>query len=265
MADEVKVAEGTLLGEPQPTVVDVAALQAALEVAKADLVKAQEEAKLHQRMVSKKDEELQKRKGLDGKVDGIADRVEVLAQMVADLVDNRETLGDTAPKKSADYLKPLEDKARQRQETEAQRIKREYEEKAIEADDLAKTAGLDMTLSPELVDALEAFQSGNAILGLRLAKKATEGKIPKKEEVKPVADEKEQRASIEKELRVKIEKEILEKHGLLQAEGGTPGAPASGRLPTMEEIDKMPISEYRKNRDRIQAQLARAVKEGKIT
>jgi hypothetical protein len=218
-------------------------LRIQLEKAQAELERLREEAKAHQRTASKKAEELARRQELEDRINGINDRLEVLTAMVSDIVDRSatESLEEAEPRtrRSAEYLKALEEKERERKLQQEKSLRQQWEEKAIEADRLAREVGLDMETSPELETAYLWFRTGDADRGLKKVQEVV-AKI-KAEKQQPEGKPKE----TEEELRARIEREIAEKYGLLTPEVARPSA-SGERVYTLKEIEEMTPQEFAK-------------------
>ena len=224
---EAEVVEPTEV-KPSPEE-ELVTLRSQFDELQTKVTEAQEEAKAHQRTASKKAEEAQEYKNTKETLQALSDRVEVLTAMQADLLDRGES-EEEPRKKSADYLKRLDDLKTGREKEQEKSTQQVYMEKAQEADKLAKGAGLDMEFSPELEMALLWFQTGNADKGLLKVKEVIGKLKPEKKET-------------EEEREARIERKILEKHGLLTPEISTPAG--AGRVLTIEDVKKMSPEEKR--------------------
>jgi hypothetical protein len=197
-------------------------------------------------------------RAIDAKIEKLDSQIEVMATMLADLVDNvpaGEEDYEEKPKRrrSEQYLAKLQEASKKTEQAMLETQQQMFLRLANEADSLAKSAGLDMEKSPELREAYIRFLEGKPEEGLEETKKVvanmTEAKGKPKE-----TDIEELKAKLKEELR----KEILMEQGLLDADAGQPAG--AGKVFTRAQIMAMSDEEYAKNRDAI----AKAMVEGRI-
>lgn len=190
------------------------ALKSELEQAKQELQRLSEEAKAHQRNVSKKDVELQREKEYR---EAISQKIDILAAGIAELMDTRssdEEEIDQKPRKrrSEEYLEKLKEA-----DTAKVNSGQEYMlKKAREADALLGSVGLKMRESPETLSPYIKFMEGNIEDAMDEIRDLVSRK--KAETTEPKETEEQLRARLRKE----VEREILEKRGELDAEDGQP-------------------------------------------
>ncbi len=174
---------------------------------------SREEAKKHQSNLSKKAEELSRKQAAETNLSNLSSKVDILANMMAEVVDSRENYDEEQPKRrrSTDYLSKLSELNKPTPDASQQ----EYNALAQEADDIIRTAGLEMNKSPELRQAYLLFRVGDAQAGLEETRKVVE---VKKIEAAKVPDRKELTEDEEAE----IARKYLEKKGTLKTETGGP-------------------------------------------
>jgi hypothetical protein len=211
-------------------------LRSQLSQLQQELEKAREEAKAHQREVSKKAAQLKEQEEFKANIKNIEDRMEVITAMLADIVD-KDDLSEAEPtqKRSSEYLKQLEEKEEKRKREQEKSLQQEFLLKAQEADRLAKEAGLDMESSPELEDALLWFRLGEPDKGLKKVKEVTS---------KMKAEGKPNEVDIEKLVEERLQAKLKEA-GLLTPEASTPSS-SGERVYTLSEIAEMTPQEFAK-------------------
>jgi len=186
------------------------------------LVKAEEEAKSHQRVASKKAQELEEQSNLRSEIEGIKGQLEMTQALIAELGEKGETDGE--PGQTPSFKVKV-------QAAQIQRQRETFGRRSVEIDgkidELLKDTGLSKD-SPEM-EAAAAYwntgiQTGNVQsleAALQKTKKLVENLKPKEETVeikKETEDERVNRLADEK-LQVK-----MIEAGLLTPEGGTPSA-----------------------------------------
>ena len=203
---------------PDPKVIELESKVATLTTQVED---AKREAKSHQEYGRKTKEELDKQRGLDGKVTRLEQRLEVATDMIADLLDrNEEAVEETQPKRRSEtYRSRLAEGDRETKETQDQSFKR----MALEADGLLKSIGLKMKDSPETMTAYVNFLEGNPDAGL--------------EEVKKIVADKQVKTEVKVEPQIDIQKAItdgvqaeLKRRGLLDSDTGSPSGGMGGSV-----------------------------------
>ena len=192
-------------------------LQTQVETLKGDLKSSKEESLKHQQNVTKKSDELSKKETAEKKIGGMENRLEVLTDMVADLVDSREdSEEESKPKRrSEEYLariKPQES------------LEQALNQKGREADRLAKSAGLDVTTSPELKDAYIRWLEGDGDGLVEEVKRVVDTK-------QSGAEEKEKPEELTSEDKGRIAREWMKEEGLTTQDTGGSSGGISG-IPT---------------------------------
>ena len=224
---------GDKVVEPQGVVVEptlspqeeLDALKQQLTETSGKLVKAEEEAKSHQRVASKKAQELEEATQLRSLIEDIRGRQEMTEALIAELGERGEAEGE--PGQTPSFKAKV-------QATQIQRQRETFGRRSVEIDgqidELLKDTGLSKE-SPEM-EAVAAYwntgiQTGNAQsleVALKKTKKLVENLKPKegtvetKEGKKETEDERVNRLAEEK-----LKEKMIEA-GLLTSEGGTPSA-----------------------------------------
>ncbi|MCJ7828244.1 MAG: hypothetical protein MUP81_00690 [Dehalococcoidia bacterium] len=218
------------------------------------LTAAQEEAKAHQRNVSKKDQELQEERQRLTKIDEIGGRIELLEGFIAELGDKTVEKGEGG----IGFAAKVRASQMQRQR---ETIGRKASEVSDEVDKLLKDTGLTKT-SPELKAAGLLYSLGTQTGNLRNfdealseVKEAIAKLPPKAKEGEKMETEEEK---VNKLVEERLKAKMIEK-GLLTPEGGEPSA-AGGHTFTAEQIRKMSTDEYAK----LQPEINKARREGRI-
>lgn len=225
--------------QPAPTELDAlrSELEQQLEQTKGERDAAIEESKKHQVSLNKKAQEVARKEALDEKVVALDAKLDVMATMMGDILDKGEFEGEEKPRKrrSEEYLTRLSEVSKTSKQQGQEAVQTSYQQRAVEADALARVAGLKMDESPELNKAYIHFLKGEADIGLEETRRVVEGR---KTEAKPpvLSDE-------EKE---EIARQVAEKKGNLRTETGGPSA-SSGTFQDTEadyNAGKVSIEEY---------------------
>ena len=195
---------------------------------------AREEAKTHQRNVSKKD--ASQKKELESWKTGIEGKLNLTNTMLAEYLDSQTGNLEEPPARRTEYSARVKEFDKKQPEVDPATYR-----KMMTAEVMAEQAGLDIETAPELKQVRLLFSSGDSSEGLGELKRVI-AEMNKPPEVKETDEEKTAR----------IEKAILEKHGLLTPEGGMP-AGGGDRHFTVEQIEEMSGEEYARNQEAINA------------
>ena len=247
---------------PAPEV-EQAKLSSELEKIQKELTEAREEAKAHQRNVTKKEQELQQYKKSDEKISGLEDKIEIITQMIADVMDKDSSLEDEEkPRKrrSEEYLAKIAEKDTERKKQVKQATDQEFYGIMSEADKLIKSVNLDMEKSLELREAYIKFLTGD----IRGCAEEARRVVNTLTEAKKVPQVIESEAEKEAKLRDKITKEIYEAKGWNISDTGSPAGAGGKGIPRemtrfKEWLATVPTSEYVKLKPEIDNMLAKGL------
>ena len=221
----------------QPTAQEeLAKLKEALTAKEAESLKWQEEAKKHQSNFTK--EQQRNREGLQSKMDKLEDKISVLTDYIA----SQEEVAAT-PRDEGDEETPSP-KAKPRASLDTLRQQREYQrlvEVGTRADKMAKDAGLDMDVSPELIKAQNLILKRRYDEGIAEVERV----ISEKKQASSVSQQEQKKPELTDEEKEELARQYLEKKGALKTDTGTPSAPtrdwntilddyASGKIKTEE-------------------------------
>lgn len=196
----------------EPKVPAVEELTSQIATLNTELEAAKREAKSHQEYGRKTKEELDRQRGLDTKVSGLETRLQVVADMIASIMDAGAEEEPEQPKKrrSEEYL------ARLNKEVKEVDPKQEDMRRAVvEADGLIKSVGLEMDKSPETRMAYLLFRVGDYEAGLEEVRKVVEAKKPVQTEAK--------KEDFDKAVQ-DAARNLLKEQGLLVSDEGGPSA-----------------------------------------
>lgn len=246
--DEVKAVEVQIeeVKTPSPQEELVSLRQRLVEVEK-EKATAQEEAKAHQKVVSKKDQELQEVQRKADDISELKERLEIQEAYLAELAgkDNEGVVQKFKTEQQQRHYKSLMD----RRNVATAKIT-----------ELIKGTGLNSD-SPELETARVYFERADRTgdttdydKALRKVEEAVSKIIPKEVDKKVETEE----VKVERLVNERLKQKMVEK-GLLAPEGGEPSA-AGGRTFTRQQIADMPMTEYAKNKEAID----QAMREGRI-
>jgi len=206
---------------------ELIALRQQFEEATKKLADIQEEAKAHQRVASKKEEELQKAKELKSLVEGIGERLDLHESLIAELGD--KGIGEPEGEPSQPFSKRVEGMRLQRQRDSFAKRSTEIDGEITE---LLKDAGFSKD-SPEMEDVRFRWNTGvryGDVAALEDALRKTKGMVEKAnpKEPKKVTKTEEGKMETEEERIDRLAEEkarkMLEEKGLLSTEAGSPSA-----------------------------------------
>jgi len=209
VVEEEKVEETIVSeSEPETPTMSLEDVQKELELTKAELGKAKALASEHERNVTRKANELQKRQDLEGRIDSLTKKVETQIAMLADVMD-RESYEEEEPKpkqrRSEQYLARLkEDEDKRNKSTEATEEQR-VNFVAGEIIRLTTPNNMQLDESPELMKAHNLWLTGKFDEALQEVKRVVQPKETPKE------SEDELKARLKEEAR----KELLAERGEL--------------------------------------------------
>lgn len=246
---EVKALETPETKEPQTLSPqeELDTLRQQLKDAEAGKTKAEEEAKAHQKNVSKKDLELQEAKHISESIDEMKDRLEMQETYIAQLGD----------KVAGEGGQGFAQQVRASQVTQKRAtLTRKADSVAREVDGLLKDTGLTKD-SPELKSAGLLYsmgtQTGNSKYlddALREVKEVIAKHQPKTEEGKKVDEKKETEEERIERLAEEKYQEKLEAKGLKTPEGGEPSG-GGGETFTVQQIADMSPEEFEEKQEAI--------------
>lgn len=235
--------------KPQDPKEEIDTLRQQLGELETKLTASQEEAKAHQKNVSKKDLELQEAKHIQTSIDEVRDRLDMHETYFAALGDKVGGEGDTSFSKTVQAAG-----AKTRQAA----LMRKMQDADREVDGLLEGTGLTKK-SPELETAGLLYSMGRYDESVKKVREAVAQHEPPEtkegKEEKKVTETEEER--IERLAKEKSDA-FLEEKGLLTPEGGEPSA--GGQSFTKQQIIDMPPDEFVKNQEAIN----KARREGRI-
>ena len=204
---------------PDPKVVELETLHQQLTESQTALTAEREKAKISQRDSSANANRLKReREDYTSRITTLEKKTDVTLKMMAHIVDNLGIQGEPQPQRqSMQFLEAL-DETKPKPATEPQ-YPTDFLDKAQEAEELAKSVGLDMAKSKELRAARKAFRDGDAEDGLEEVKMVVESKRQSLETKKVEPPLKGKLSEAEKE---EIAREYMEEKGLLTVDTNAP-------------------------------------------
>ncbi len=249
---EEKAVETTTPSAPEPAK-ELETLRSQLAETTKTLEATREQARKHEQAATRNANKLQEQQKINTRIERLEELQRTQFEMQAEILDSINTGQEDQPKirRSEQYREKLKPTKTE----EPPQYPPDFMDKAQEAEELARSAGLDMAKSKELRTARMAFRDFDADDGLEEVKKVVESKRQSsKTEVKTVETPKkptldEMLASMNEKDIKELERRAMERDGLLISDTGVPGGNSSD-ADFVKKFGKGDVSVTKANVDR---------------